>query len=70
MRGKAASEGHEREIPAPKPDPGMLETDDHVMGRAPRSDTQRGDIQPTVDLDPSVDDEHLRSPSQGVRPDR
>ena len=65
MKGNPASEGHEREIPAPKFDPGMRETDDHVAGGAPR-----GDVQPTADLDPAVDDEHLSSPSQGVRPER
>ena len=65
MRGKPAAEDREREIPAPKADPGMRETDDHGMGRAPR-----GDAQPVEGLDPGVDDEHLKSPSQGVRPER
>ena len=65
MKGKPAPEGQEREIPAPRTDPGMLDTDDHVMGQAPRSETQ-----PVDDLDPGVDDEHLNSPSQGVRPER
>lgn len=65
MKGKPASENREREIPAPKADPGMRETDDHVMGRA-----ARGNTQPVDDLDPGVDDEHLGSPSQGVRPER
>jgi hypothetical protein len=27
------------------------------------------DEQPTAELDPTVDDEHLSSPSQGVRPE-
>lgn len=65
MKGKPASEGREREMPAPKADAGMQETDDHVMGQAPRGDTQ-----PVDQLDPGVDDEHLDSPSQGVRPER
>ena len=65
MKGKPASDSHEREIPAPKSDPGMHETDDHVEGSV-----RRGDTQPAVDLDRGVDDEHLRSPSQGVRPER
>jgi hypothetical protein len=65
MKGKPASEGREREIPAPRSDPGMRETDDHVKGGAPRGDTQ-----PVGDLDRGVDDEHLNSPSQGVRPER
>ena len=65
MKGKPAPEDREREIPAPTADPGMRETDDHVMGQAPR-----GDAQPVEGLDPGVDDEHLKSPSQGVRPER
>jgi hypothetical protein len=65
MKGKPAAEDREREIPAPKADPGMRETDDHVMGQAPR-----GAAQPVEGLDPGVDDEHLKSPSQGVRPER
>jgi hypothetical protein len=65
MKGQPASEGREREIPVPKTDSGMRETDDHVMGVA-----QRGDTQPVDALDPGVDDEHLNSPSQGVRPER
>lgn len=65
MKGKPAPEGHERDIPAPKPDPGTRETDDHAMAQAPRGDTQ-----PAEGLDPGVDEEHLNSPSQGVRPER
>ncbi len=65
MKDKRASESREREMPAPKSDPGMRETDDHVMGQAPRGDTQ-----PVGELDPGVDEEHLDSPSQGVRPER
>lgn len=65
MKGKPAPEGREREIPAPNADPGMRETDDHLMGQAPRGDTQ-----PVDDLDPGVDDEHIKSSSQGVRPER
>jgi hypothetical protein len=56
--------GKEREIPPPKADPGMRETDDHVAGRAPR-----GAHQPTDGLDRGVGDEHLSSPSQGIRPE-
>ena len=63
--GKPAADGREREIPAPKTDRGTHEADDHVMGDAPRGDTQ-----PVQELDPGVDDEHLSSPSQGVRPER
>lgn len=55
--------GSEREIERPNLDPGMRETDDHVAGAAPR-----GGGQPTEGLDPGVGDEHLSSPSQGVRP--
>lgn len=65
MRGKPAPDRREREIPPPTAEPGMRETDDHVMGQAPR-----GEGQPVDDLDPSVDDDHLSSPSQGVRPER
>lgn len=65
MKRKPAPEGREREIPAPKSDPGMRETDDHLMGQAPRGDTQ-----PVDDLDPGVDAEHIKSSSQGVRPER
>jgi hypothetical protein len=56
--------GREREIPPPKPDPGMETTDDHVASRAPR-----GGHQPTEGLDRGVGDEHLASASQGVRPE-
>ena len=65
MKGKPAGEGREREIPTPKAEPGMRETDDHVKDRAPR-----GDSQPVDQLDRGVDDEHLKSPSQGARPER
>jgi len=65
MKDKTDSDSREREIPSPKSDPGMRETDDHVMGQAPRGDTQ-----PVSELDAGVDDEHLNSPSQGVRPER
>ena len=57
--------GAEHEIPPPKVDPGMGATDDHVMGQA-----ARGEAQPADDLDPGVADEHVKSPSQGVRPER
>jgi hypothetical protein len=65
MKGKPAGEGREREIPTPKLDPGMRGTDDHAMGPAPR-----GEAQPAEDLDRGVGDEHVKSPSQGVRPER
>jgi len=65
MKGKPGVEVHENEVPAPKSDIGMRETDDHVMGGTPRGATQ-----PIDDLDPGIDAEHLNSPSQGVRPDR
>ena len=64
MKGKPG-DGREREIPAPKADPAMHDTDDHVMSEASQKHTQ-----PTDELDPGVDDEHLNSPSQGVRPER
>jgi hypothetical protein len=54
-----------RVIPPPKGDPGMREADDHVAGEAPRD----GGHQPTTGLDRGVGDEHLSSPSQGVRPE-
>jgi hypothetical protein len=57
--------GKERDIPPPKADPGMRETDDHVAGRAPRV----GAHQPTDGLDRGVGDEHLSSASQGIRPE-
>jgi hypothetical protein len=56
--------GKEREIPPPKANPGMRETDDHVAGRSPRGVAH----QPTDGLDRGVDDEHLSSASQGARP--
>lgn len=65
MKGNPAPEGREREVPASKAEPGMLETDDHAMGRSPR-----GEAQPVEDLDPGVADEHVKSPSQGARPER
>ena len=65
MTGTPADDRDEREIPPPKVDPGKRETDDHVMGRPPT-----GDAQPADDLDLGVGDEHVKSPSQGVRPER
>ena len=55
----------ERLIPPPKAHRGSLATDDHVAGAAPV-----GRHQPTTNLDPSTDDEHVSSPSQGVRPEQ
>jgi hypothetical protein len=65
MKGKPAADRPQQEIPAPKLDKGMRETDDHVMGHAPG-----GGAQPVDDLDRGVADEHVKSPSQGVRPER
>ena len=65
MKGKPAADRPEREIPTPKLEEGMRETDDHVMGPAPR-----GGAQPVDELDRGVADEHVKSPSQGVRPER
>lgn len=65
MTGKPNPDAREQEIPTPKPDPGMRVTDDHVMGQAPG-----GDGQPVDGLDRGVADEHVKSPSQGVRPER
>jgi len=65
MKGKPDHDRDEREIPPPKADQGMQETDDHVMGQAPRARTQAVD-----DLEVGVGDEHVKSPSQGVRPER
>ncbi|HET9521671.1 MAG TPA: hypothetical protein VFO73_11540 [Candidatus Limnocylindrales bacterium] len=55
--------GRERDIPAPKANRGMQETDDHVAATAPR-----GSHQPAGGLDRGVGDEHVSSPFQGVRP--
>lgn len=65
MTSKPAAKGKEREIPTAELDPGMRETDDHATGGAPR----RG-AQPVEDLDRGVGDEHVKSASQGVRPER
>ena len=54
----------ERTVRPPNEDPGAQAVDDHVAGDAPRGGTQ-----PTDHLPPTVDAEHLRSPSQGVRPE-
>ena len=54
----------EREVPPPKAHRGSMATDDHVAREAPG-----GGHQPTDELDPAIDDEHLSSPSQGVRPE-
>jgi len=50
------------ELPPPKPDPAFAATDDHVAG-APLGLGH----QPTDDLDPGVDPEHIESSSQGVK---
>lgn len=56
--------GRERSIPPPKADPGMQATDDHVAAAAPRGSSH----QPAEGLDRGTGDEHVSSPSQGVRP--
>ena len=53
----------EQVVPPPEAHRGSTATDDHVAGRA-----TRGAGQPTDELDRATDDEHLSSPSQGVRP--
>jgi hypothetical protein len=58
------TDSSERVVPPPKDDPGNRENDDHVMGPTPRG---RG--QDPGDLDRGVGDEHVSSPSQGVRPE-
>jgi hypothetical protein len=58
------SNGSEETIPPPKDEPGARAVDDHVDGRAPAGGTQ-----PTDGLDRGVDDDHINSPSQGVRPE-
>lgn len=55
--------GEEREIPPPKDEPGMRETDDHAIG-----EPTRGGHQPMTTLDEGIGREHLSSPSQGARP--
>lgn len=65
MTSKPMTIGPERELPPPPDEPGMRDTDDHVARPSPR-----GPHQPTDTLDPGTDDEHLKSPSQGVRPER
>jgi len=52
----------ERIVPPPKAHRGSLATDDHVA-----TPGQRRRHQPTEALDPTIDDEHLSSPSQGAR---
>lgn len=52
------------ELPPPKADRGNQATDDHVAAPTPGEEGQ-----PTDELDPNVADEHVRSPSQGVRPE-
>lgn len=63
--GPAVRETSETELESPGPDRGSDAVDDHVAGRAPSLGHQ-----PTGALDRGVDGEHLRSPSQGVRPTR
>jgi hypothetical protein len=55
----------ETPILPPKPGEGAEAVDDHTVTPHPRGI----DEQPTAELDPTVDDEHLSSPSQGVRPE-
>jgi hypothetical protein len=60
-----AADSPESPIPPPKPNEGAEGVDDHVVTPYPRGIGH----QPTESLDPSVDDEHLSSPSQGVKPE-
>jgi hypothetical protein len=53
------------ELPAPKVNRGATAVDDHVA----HEPTGHGH-QPDDDLDEGVDADHLRSPSEGVRPSR
>ena len=55
----------ETPIPPPKPNEGGQGVDDHVITPYPRGIGH----QPTDALDLGVDDEHLSSPSQGVKPE-
>jgi hypothetical protein len=55
----------ERVVPPPEALRGSVATDDHVASRVPQ-----GGHQPTAELDPSTDDEHLASRSHGVRPEQ
>jgi hypothetical protein len=55
----------ETPIPAPKPNESGQGVDDHVVTPYPRGLGH----QPTDTLDEGVDDEHLSSPSQGVKPE-
>jgi hypothetical protein len=57
--------GDETPISPAKPDEGAKGVDDHVVTPYPRGIGH----QPTEELDPGVDDEHLSSPSQGVKPE-
>ena len=65
MTGDDTSAKTERTIPPRKDDPGSQAVDDHVADQNPRGRTQ-----PTEGLEPGIDDEHLRSPSQGARPEK
>jgi hypothetical protein len=55
----------ERVVPPPKALRGSVSTDDHVA-----SSVSQGGHQPTAELDPTTDEEHLASRSQGVRPEQ
>jgi hypothetical protein len=63
--GEAKTDTPETEIPPPKADDSGEGVDDHVVTPYPRGIGH----QPTEALDPGVDDEHLSSPSQGVKPE-
>jgi hypothetical protein len=55
----------ERVVPPPEALRGSAATDDHVASPLPQ-----GGHQPTGGLDPTTDDEHLTSRSQGLRPEQ
>jgi hypothetical protein len=59
------TDGPETPITPPKADQGSQAVDDHVVTPHPRGIGH----QPTEALDRGVDDEHLSSPSQGVKPE-
>lgn len=62
--GPEERETPETEIEVPYPDPGFSAVDDHVAGQALGLGHQ-----PVRGLDHGVDDEHLSSSGQGVRPE-
>ncbi len=59
------TEPDETEIPAPSVEPGNRANDDHALGGGGAGLETR----PPDGLDPGVGSEHLRSSSQGARPE-